>query len=176
MSDSATTELNAIKIIHDALAPLDVEARTRVLTYVTSLLGLDIMASSSRMSGRPADRVSPETTESSSEATTKDPTFSTFAELYAAADPQSNGEKALVAGYWLQVCQGTESFTGASANKELTNLGHKVANITDAIDSVKNQKPMLILQIRKSGNSRQARKLYKVSHEGIKRVEELINE
>ena len=96
--------------------------------------------------------------------------FSSFAELYAAANPRTNGEKALVAGYWLQVCQAAESFTGAAANKELTHLGHKLANITDAIDSMKSQKPMLILQIKKSGTSRQARKLYQLSHEGMKRI------
>ena len=47
-------------------------------------------------------------------------------------------------------------------------------SITDAIDAMKNQKPMLILQLKKSGNSRQARKLYKVSYEGMKRVEGMI--
>ena len=34
---------------------------------------------------------------------------------------------------------------------------------------------MLMLQIKKSGNSRQARKMYKVSHEGVKRIEEMMD-
>jgi uncharacterized protein CbrC (UPF0167 family) len=103
------------------------------------------------------------------------PKFSTFAELFSKASPSSNGEKALVTGYWLQVCGGADSFTAAAANKELMNLGHKVANITDAIDSMKNLKPQLILQLKKSGTSRQARKVYKVSHEGVTRVEAMIS-
>ena len=44
------------------------------------------------------------------------PTFSSFAELYASAEPKSNAEKALVAGYWLQECQGGGNFTAAAAN------------------------------------------------------------
>ncbi|MFM0420012.1 hypothetical protein [Paraburkholderia aromaticivorans] len=176
MSEEAAKEFSAIRTVHDALEPLDEEARTRVLTYITSLLGIDAKVTSrsntALVDAEPADEAAAE--KAADEAAKDAPTFSTFAELYAAAGPKNNGERALVVGYWLQVCQGTENFTAASANKELTHLGHKVANITDAIDSMKNQKPMLILQLKKSGNSRQARKLYKVSHEGVKRVEGMI--
>ncbi|WP_153134699.1 hypothetical protein [Paraburkholderia agricolaris] len=176
MSEEAAKEFSAIRTVHDALEPLDEEARTRVLTYITSLLGIDAKvtnrSSAALVDAEPADEAAAE--KAADEAAKDAPTFSTFAELYAAAGPKNNGERALVVGYWLQVCQGAENFTAASANKELTHLGHKVANITDAIDSMKNQKPMLILQLKKSGNSRQARKLYKVSHEGVKRVEGMI--
>lgn len=172
-------EFEAIKAVHDALAPLNEEGRTRVLTYIASLLGINAKvggrgAAPTNNDGNGNDDDSEDDDESTG-GTPKGPkTFSSFAELYASADPKTNGEKALVVGYWLQVCQAAESFTAAAANKELTHLGHKIANITDAIDSVKNQKPMLILQLKKSGNSRQARKLYKVSHEGIKRVEDML--
>lgn len=177
MSEEAAKEFSAIKAVHDALEPLEEEARARVLTYITSLLGIAVKVAGSRGAvGVGDDALADEEAEEAAadEATKGAPTFATFAELYAAASPKSNGEKALVVGYWLQVCQGAESFTAAAANKELTHLGHKVANITDAIDAMKNQKPMLILQLKKSGNSRQARKLYKVSHEGVKRVEGMI--
>lgn len=177
MSEEAAKEFSAIKAVHDALEPLEEEARARVLTYITSLLGIDVKVAGSRGAAGAADTtdVNEEAEEAAADEAAKGaPTFSTFAELYAATSPKSNGEKALVVGYWLQVCQGAENFTAAAANKELTHLGHKVANITDAIDAMKNQKPMLILQLKKSGNSRQARKLYKVSHEGVKRVEGMI--
>ncbi|MFT4242571.1 MAG: hypothetical protein QM569_09820 [Acidovorax sp.] len=176
MSDAAAKEFSAIKAVHDALEPLEEEARTRVLTYIASLLGIDAKVASGRAAAategdgdEDADAVEP-----AAEPAKGTPTFSTFAELYAAASPKTNAEKALVVGYWLQVCQSAESFTAASANKELTHLGHKLANITDAIDQMKSQKPMLILQLKKSGSSQQARKLYKVSHEGVKRVEAMI--
>jgi hypothetical protein len=77
------------------------------------------------------------------------PKYGSFAELFDAAKPKSNGDKALVAGYWLQVCQGAENFDGQSANKELKHLGEGLANITNAVESLKTQKPALALQLKK---------------------------
>ena len=170
MSDTAN-EFKSIQTVHDALEPLNDEARTRVLTYIASLLGIGALDVAGRSA--PKENDFDEEEEDADEATKQESTFPSIADLYAAASPKKNGEKALVAGYWLQVCQGARSFSGAAANKELTHLGHKLANITDAIDSMKSHKPMLMLQIKKSGSSRQARKLYKVSHAGIKRIEEM---
>ena len=174
MSD-AVDEFEAIKIVHGALAPLDAEARTRVVIYITSLLEIDARVASGRADS--AERDLDEEAEGADEEANvgQTPTVTEFADLYATTDPKSNGEKALVAGYWLQVCQGAENFTGFAANKELTDLGYRLGNITDAINNTKNRSPSLILQIKKSGSSRQARKLYKITHEGIKRVEEMIS-
>ena len=173
MSDAAS-EFEAIQVVHGALEPLNSEAKTRVLTYVANLLGIDarVMASRPASTTSEADDEGPNRNAGQPKEQTR--TFGSFAELYAAAEPKTNGEKALVAGYWLQVCKGEESFTGASVNKELNNLGHKLANVTDSIDSAKNRKPMLMLQTRKSGSSRQARKLYQVSQAGVNRIEEMI--
>ena len=100
--------------------------------------------------------------------------YNSFAELFDAAQPKSNGDCALVAGYWLQVCQGAESFDGQSANSALKNLGHGLTNVTNAVDTLKNQKPALALQLKKSGTSQQARKTYKITVAGIKAVEAMI--
>lgn len=98
-----------------------------------------------------------------------------MAELDDAAAPKSNADTALIAGYWLQVCQGAETFDGFSANRELKHLGKGIANITHALESLKNQKPSLALQLRKSGKSQQARKTFKLTVAGIKAVEAMIN-
>ena len=173
MSDAAN-EFEAIQTIHGALQPLDDEAKTRVLTYIASLLGIDVPVIRSREASTESDDGGQVEGKDATESTSQVPNLPTFADLFSRASPKSNGEKALVAGYWLQECQGENSFTGASANKELNHLGHKLANITDAIDTMKSRKPMLVLQIKKSGSSRQARKLYKVSQEGVNRVVEMV--
>ncbi|XHS78116.1 hypothetical protein ACFJGW_20700 [Burkholderiaceae bacterium UC74_6] len=182
MSSSPAQEFGAIQAIHAALEPLPEDGRTRVLNYIVSLLGIDAKVSAAGPAPAPRAPVIGHDNDgegASDEAAPAAPpkgalSFGTFAELYAAAEPKTNAEKALVVGYWLQVCQVAESFTAAAANKELTHLGHKLSNITDAIDQMKSQKPMLILQLKKSGSSQQARKLYKVSHEGVKRVEAMV--
>lgn len=174
MTDQATKEFDAIKSVHEALVPLKEEGRARVLMYIASLLGIDARALGAKSTGNGED-VADEAEEAEADLAAKEaPTFSTFAELYDAAGPKTNSEKALVVGYWLQVCLEAEHFTAAAANKELAHLGHKVSNITAAIDDLKKQKPALALQLKKSGSSQQARKTYKVSHAGVKRVEEMI--
>lgn len=177
MTSQAAMEFDAIKTVHDALAPLDEEGRTRVLQYIASLLGINAKVAG----GKPGTAVDEDPAEEADESDAEEevvkdaPTFSNFAELYDAAGPKTNSEKALVVGYWLQICLDAEHFTAAAANKELTHLGHKVANITAAIDDLKKQKPALALQLKKSGSSQQARKTYKISHAGVKRVEEMIS-
>ena len=173
MSDAAS-EFEAIRTVHGALEHLDDEARARVLAYIASLLDIDSAVVGSREASARGDDGEEFLGRDATESVRQIPDFSAFAELFARSNPNSNGEKALVAGYWLQECKGADSFTGAEANKELNNLGHKVINITDAIEQMKSRKPMLILQLRKSGTSRQARKIYKVSQEGMNRVMEMI--
>ena len=172
--DEAANEIDVLQTVRDALMPLDNEARVRVVTYIVSLFGIDGQVTAAPPKSARADFDADSEEAETEEATTQVVTFPTFAELYAAANPGTNGEKALVAGFWLQECQQAENFTGAAANRELTELGHRVSNITHAINSMKSQNPMLILQLKKSGSSRQARKVYKVSHEGIRRIKEMI--
>lgn len=166
-------EFTAMHAVYKALEPLDDDARSRVVNYIVSRL--EIAALSARGS---LDDETPGS-EGGDEASLADeetaaPKYESFAELFDAAQPQSTSDKALVAGYWLQVCQGAPSFEGFSANRELKNLGQGLANITNAIEALKTHKPALALQLRKSGKSQQARKTYKLTVAGIKAVEAMI--
>lgn len=179
------TELAAINAVCSALEPLDDAARARVLTYATAVfeIDLDLGKASATPALPPAtgtasiklDDVQLHATAVVSGPTVAaSPKFNSFAELYDAVQPGSQAEKALAAGYWLQVsCEG-DSFDAQSANNLLKNLGHGVGNITKAIDYLKIQTPALALQIKKGGTSRQARKLYKVTVAGIRAIEEMI--
>lgn len=100
--------------------------------------------------------------------------FEDFASLYDAANPSTESDKALVAGYWLQIIQGTSDWSGFSANKELRNLGHGVENITVALGALIDSTPRLVMQTHKAGKTKQARKKYKVTGERIKRVKQMM--
>jgi hypothetical protein len=165
-------EFNAMQMVFQALEALDDDARSRVLKYIVSRLQVADVSS-----GRP--KVDLSTNSGEEETATEEqqgeaPKYNSLAELDDAAQPTTNADKALVAGYWLQVCQGAENFGAFSANKELKNLGRGVANITVAIDALRNQKPSLALQLKKSGKSQQARKTYKLTVAGIKALENMI--
>jgi hypothetical protein len=101
------------------------------------------------------------------------PQFATLADFFSYCSPSSETEKALVAGYWTQTREGNLEFDAQSVNKELKHMGHGVANITSAFDNLIQRRPQLVIQTRKSGNTRQARKLYKLTTEGIRAVERM---
>jgi hypothetical protein len=154
-------ELAAMKKISDALEPLSDAARVRALQWAVS-----------RFQGSRAlavlDQAASLTAIASNGGT--DRGYSTFAELFDAADPITEKEKALVAAYWMQICENEPSFPAQQLNDLLKDLGHRIGNITEALTGLKNERPALVLQLKKSGSSRQARKIYKLTQEGTKRV------
>lgn len=101
--------------------------------------------------------------------------YESFPDLYHAANPETESDKALVAGYWIQVCQGKDSFDSYSANSALKDMGYSISNITRAFDSLMAVDPKYVQQIRKSGTTRQARKLYKLTQAGQRRISEMFN-
>lgn len=167
MSDgqSAAKEMEAMQLVHKALAELHQEGRQRVINYIVSLFKLDTVIADPEEPTRSAD------TSSNSPAA---PTFDSLADLYDAASPGTNAEKALVVGVWLQENLGNDSFSSQTVNSELKHLGHGVANITAALEQLKEMKPAHIQQLRKSGSSQQARKTYKVTLAGVRAVSAMI--
>lgn len=164
MVSAADKEMEAIQTAFKALENLDEEGRKRGFSYLQSRLAIPGKAI-----------LSPETeADAPPGLAASQSKFGSFAELSDAAQPMTNGDKVLVAGYWLQNCQSQESWDSQSANTLLKNLGHGLANITAAIDGLKAQKPALVLQLKKSGTSQQARKTYKVTVAGLNSVEAMI--
>jgi DNA-binding PadR family transcriptional regulator len=93
---------------------------------------------------------------------------------FAAASPKSDTDGELVGAYWLQISKGQADVDAQEVNRELKQLGHGVGNITRAFDHLMAAKPQLVIQTRKSGKVKQARKKYRVTEEGIARVNQLI--
>jgi hypothetical protein len=100
--------------------------------------------------------------------------FSSAAELLAKCSPKTDSEKVLVVASYLQAKNGDKDLTGYEINHTLKNIGHGVSSIPTFIASLMEKKPQLMIQTRKSGNSKQARKNYRVTDEGMKEVERLL--
>jgi hypothetical protein len=143
--------------LFDVLDPLDEGTRARVLAWVSNRL--EIKAAQAPVQSHVAD------SRTSGRGPQSD--FSTFADLFNAASPSTNADRAMTAGYWLKICQGQDQFTGQAINKELQNLGHALVNVTDAFRQLQKKKPALAIQVGKSGKSQQSRKLYKLTQAGI---------
>ncbi len=170
-------EVAAIGKVNDALLPLEPAVRQRVLHWAAQRFEIILPKGKTAPAGEGSadDEEEQEEEQDDEQPETETPgAFADVASLYDAANPTTEADKALVVGYWFQVVQGNADFTGFSVNKELSNLGHGVKNITVALGSLIDSTPRLVIQTHKSGKSKQARKKYKVTGEGIKRVKQML--
>ncbi len=157
------SEIEAMSLIEKTVEALDEAQRMRVLHWTMS-----------RFNVHPNAKV-PHVALREEGGSVGEGTYATFAELFDAAQPSVERDKALVAAYWVQVCTGEQSFQAQILNNLLKDLGHGVGNITEALTQLKNDRPALMLQLKKSGLSQQARKTYKLTEEGSRRVRRMIS-
>jgi hypothetical protein len=163
-------EVTAMQQLTKSLTPLDEAARQRVIDWAIQRFGSATGTAAPRRETHHTGK-----TPSSAGATNgPSPAFADFADLYDAAEPKTDHMKALVGGYWLQVCQGETSFPSADVNDLLKNHGHPVSNITRAFDTLRDSKPAYAAQIEKSGKAKQARKKMKLTTAGIRKVQAMI--
>ncbi|MFI9104305.1 hypothetical protein ACIGXA_27695 [Streptomyces fildesensis] len=168
-------EIQAMASVADALGELEEDAQGRVVRWAAERFGVTLGAALRKTSpGGSSESVAMDTQVSEEEISAEAPTFEHFAELYNAANPKTDVDRALVAGYWIQAMQQRPSFQAAEVNKELKHLGYALKNVTDSMEGNQSKKPARVIQLRKSGSSRQARKTYKLTHEGLVYVQGMI--
>jgi hypothetical protein len=165
----STQEVEAMRTVASALDPLPEEARTRVIAWAAALYSIrgpgTGIVQGTRQQGEAA-------VPNAGGAVTS---FGTLAEFFDASDPQTESEKALVAGLWLQKQEGMSNLDSAAVNSELKQLGHAVTNVTMAFGRLIDQKPALAVQTAKAGKTRQARKKYMITKAGEKYVERMLS-
>lgn len=161
-------EIEAMKNVSSALNQLDEAARSRVLRWAFDIFNVNINVQRTSKTQASIEN------DTQNEADNHQDSYDDIADLYSRSNASNDPEKALIVGYWVQVIEKQQDFDSQRINKELKHLGHGVTNITSALSSLIGRKPALVIQTRKSGNSQQARKKYKLTHEGIKRVKEML--
>lgn len=146
-------------MLEGALEPLTPEARRRVLRWAADRYGADRIAAPSTRHRETLSGVEPLPAEHN------DP-----GEFFARAAPETEPESALLIAYWVQEVEGRAEFDSQTVNTMLKHLGHGVSNITRALNDLKQRRPQLVIQIEKSGKSKQARKRYRVTAAGKAQV------
>jgi hypothetical protein len=154
------TEIKAMQTISTALQELEPDAVRRVLKWANERF-LVRAASPPLEIGAVSSGIPPAM-------------YNEFSDLFDAANPTTDVDKALVAGYWFQVHQKHEELDSHQMNNELKHLGHPSGNITRALDNLMSRSPRLVMQTRKDGATKQARKRYKLTREGIRAVEKML--
>lgn len=159
---SLDPEISAMAAISAALDPLQEDARARVLTWARS-----------RYSSPSTTASTNATTPSLPSTSQQDNSSTTLAEYIAACAPESDADRVLAAATYLTRHSGGESFTSAQVNTELKHLGRAIDNITRVLDGLMAQRPQLVVQLRKIGQTRQGRKLFKVTEAGAQAVQRM---
>lgn len=159
-------EVEAMGKLIEALDGLDPELQARAIRWAAERYGVTLSGKPRSGGGRDGDDEGSDPTE-----------YEDLGDLVSAATPSTDEDRALVVAYWFQELQQEKQpdVTGQQVNKELKNLGHGVQNITKVFNNLIATSPQQVIQIRKSGTARQARKNYKVTKAGVKRVKELLD-
>jgi hypothetical protein len=158
---AADPELHALSTISSLLADLSEDSQARIVTWISSRF---------HVQGAPLgakDRGTAGFTEAAKD-------FSDVATLFIAANPSTGSEKALTVAFWLQEYLHHDEWEGFAINTELKHLGHGLKNVTDALNALIEHRPQLVVQVRKSGKTKQARKRYKLTVEGIRRARQMV--
>jgi hypothetical protein len=87
--------------------------------------------------------------------------------LFLAAEIKSVGSRILLAASYLQEKNGFEEMSSYDINSRLKKLGYGVSNITTAINTLLNKKIPLMMQTKKEGTSKQAKRKFKVTEAGL---------
>lgn len=154
-------------MVEQALEPLESDARARILRWAADRFGALLAPPSSR-------NVLSLSARGGAPPSTPDQPSQEAGEFYAQANPQTEPERTLVVAFWVQEVREDGEFEAQTVNTQLKHLGHGVSNITRALDELKARKPQLVIQIQKSGKSKQARKRYKVTAAGKTEVQRML--
>ena len=100
--------------------------------------------------------------------------FSDLPSLFDATKPTNGLERILVGAYFYQIIRGEPDFDSQSLNTQLKHLGYPSANITRDMESLVNRSPKLVIQTRKEGTTKQARKRFRLTTEGVRTVEVML--
>ena len=155
-------ELAAMAKVSEALNGLDETAIARVIKWASDRHGGRSLHGNNGGARQHNDRAG------------KAGEFAEIASLFDAASPSTEAEGVLVVCYWLQVVQGIESLEAQQVNTQLKHMGHGASSITRAFGDLIDRKPHLVMQTYKSGAGKQARKKYKMTTAGIRKVEEML--
>lgn len=166
MSAEQDLELEAMAAIRDALKPLDAETLKRVLDWANRRFRPPI--------GSTALGIADATSTGSIDSVQVSATFEDLPSLVDAANPGNGLDRILVVAYWFQQILKRDDFDAFAINRELKHLGYPAGNITRDLESLISRTPRLVIQTRKLGSTKQARKQYKLTREGVRAVDEML--
>lgn len=161
-------EIKAMNDCHEAIKHLDESVRNRVIRWLSSKFSTEKLEDPFKKHDQNTNKINDTVVDIGS--------YETVDEIFTKINPQTDADKVLVIAAFLQEKFKKQELTGWEINKELTRLGHGVNNVTQSVTQLINKQPNLMIQTRKEGKTKQAKKKYKVTSEGVKAVQEMVTQ
>lgn len=155
-------EINAVISSYDPV--LKEKARDILLEH--AFRGREQTSAASAPGRRPRGR--PRRDAGSGGGESSSPSLSSLLERW---NPSSMADKALLGAYYIAQVKGEGTVTSQAINTELKRNGLPISNITRAIEANMRPDRPLMVQEKKMGTTKQARKQYSITPEGIAVVE-----
>jgi hypothetical protein len=102
--------------------------------------------------------------------------FDTFEDLFFSSNAKSIAAAILLAASYLQERHNSKTLNTSEINAQMKKVGQQVQNISASINNLLTKKPPLLVQTGKLGDSKQARRQYRVTEEGLRIARNYINE
>ncbi len=159
---SKDREIEALAAVSNVLADLDHDAVDRILRWAANRFGVELS---------PQDKAG---RNRGSKGEKGPRSYEDISQFLDDARPQGTADMVLAVAYWFQEMEGRPAFGSQEVNSQLKHLGHGVTNITKALQRLIDKRPALVMQVRKKGVTKQARKQYKITAEGRRAVATMI--
>jgi hypothetical protein len=168
MNETLNEDITVLSRAAEVLSGIsDNETYERVLQFLAHKRGFSVVRAGQSRTAGGAMSVGADAPEDLNEV--KD-----FPTVFNEAHPETESEKALVGGYYLQVLKGQQDFDSTSINGMLRELGHGASNIARAMGDLMTSTPTLVMQTGKTGKGHHTRKRYRLTQAGRQRVEEML--
>jgi hypothetical protein len=168
-------EINAIEASYTAIKDLEEDAKVRVIKWIISKFSLQASFNAAVNPANKTKEATPQFVETLPKNNSALSSFTHLSELFSQAEPKTDVERALVVAAFMQEVQQQPELTSRLINDELKHMGYAASNITATISLLISKRPNLMIQTRKEGKSQQAQKKYRVTTEGLKFVNEMLN-
>lgn len=194
-------EIIALSNVYDSLRGLTHTQVKRIIEWITSKFGLDEETSIrdvhtqnleaeppipgkiepvqpaavpvKKKRGRPPGKIQPRTVSAGIKGFMK---YDSLEELFFASNVKTIGSRILLAAAYLQEKENLKELSSYIVSSRLKNLGETVTNPSAAINNLMSKKPPLLLQTGRNADSKQSRRKFRVTEEGLRIARNYINE
>lgn len=102
--------------------------------------------------------------------------YDSLEEIFLSSTVKTTGAKILLAASYLQETENFKELTSYEITSRMKNIGQPIKHSTIAIKNLMSKKPPLLLQTGTFGSSKQSRKKFRVTEEGLRTARNYINE